>query len=96
MPGRTVTAGNASQQNDASAARPIVAEHKLNANDSGISLGHPTGATGVRVRAELLVAPAGTTVREVATGWGWVNFGLFAAAHRRRFDETPSTTLRRR
>lgn len=47
------------------------------------------------VRAELLVAPAGATVREVAAGWGYANFGLFAAAYRRRFAETPSSTLRR-
>lgn len=47
-------------------------------------------------RAELLVVPAGTTVRDVAAGWGYANFGLFAAAYRRRFGEAPSTTLHRR
>ena len=29
-------------------------EHKLNVNGSGISLGHPIGATGVRILATLL------------------------------------------
>jgi acetyl-CoA C-acetyltransferase len=40
----TVTAGNAAQQNDAAA---------LNVNGSGISLGHPVGATGVRMMTTL-------------------------------------------
>lgn len=48
------------------------------------------------VRAELLAAPAGTTVRDVAAGWGYAHFGLFAAAYRRRFNEMPSSTLHRR
>lgn len=48
------------------------------------------------VRAELLSAPPGATVRGVAAGWGYANFGLFAADYRRRFDETPSATLARR
>ncbi len=48
------------------------------------------------VRAELLVARAGSTVREVAAGWGYANFGLFAAAYRERFEEPPSATLQRR
>src|SRR3990167_6155862 len=91
--GGTVTAGNASQQNDAAAACLVVAEHKLmerlklridqmdlvelneafacqvlavlkglqwddparlNVNGSGISLGHPIGATGVRMLSTLL------------------------------------------
>ncbi|MFT3666034.1 AraC family transcriptional regulator [Piscinibacter sp.] len=47
-------------------------------------------------RAELLVAPAGTTVRDVAADWGWTHFGLFAAAYHGRFGEAPSSTLRRR
>ena len=45
------------------------------------------------VRAELLVAPAGTTVRDIAAGWEYANLGLFAAAYRKRFNETPSSTL---
>lgn len=48
------------------------------------------------VRAELLVAPAGTTVRDVAAEWGYAHFGLFASAYNRRFGETPSATLRKR
>ena len=48
------------------------------------------------VRAELLVAPAGTTVRDIAAGWEYANLGLFAAAYRKRFNETPSSTLHRR
>lgn len=48
------------------------------------------------VRAELLVAPIGTTVRDVAADWGYANLGLFAATYRKRFDEPPSHTLHRR
>jgi len=48
------------------------------------------------VRAELLVAPPGTAVREVAEAWGYVNLGLFAASYRQRFGELPSATLARR
>lgn len=47
------------------------------------------------VRAELLVAPAGRTVRQVAAEWGYANLGLFAAAYGRQFGEMPSATLRR-
>ena len=45
------------------------------------------------VRAELLLAPVGTTVRDIAAGWEYANLGLFAAAYRKRFNETPSSTL---
>lgn len=48
------------------------------------------------VRAELLVAPPGTTVRDVAAAWGFVNPGMFAGHYRRRFGETPSATLGKR
>ncbi len=48
------------------------------------------------VRSQLLLAPAGTRVQDVATDWGYANLGLFAAAYRRRFDESPSVTLKRR
>lgn len=47
------------------------------------------------VRAELLLAtPNGNTVRDIATAWGYAHLGLFAAAYRQRFGETPSQTLR--
>ncbi|MNJ00217.1 transcriptional regulator EutR [compost metagenome] len=48
------------------------------------------------VRAELLMADAGATVRSVAQAWGYANFGLFAAAYQQRFGELPSATLRSR
>lgn len=48
------------------------------------------------VRAELLNAPVGATVRDIAAGWGYANFGLFAAVYRRRFSEFPAATLARR
>ncbi|MBY0466654.1 MAG: AraC family transcriptional regulator [Burkholderiales bacterium] len=48
------------------------------------------------IRAELLLAPAGATVCGIAAQWGYANFGLFAAAYKRRFNETPSQTLRHR
>ena len=76
-PAAIVTAGNASQQNDAAAACLVVAEDRLeelgltptlwfggwsdddsrrdilNVNGSGISLGHPIGATGGRILADM-------------------------------------------
>lgn len=45
------------------------------------------------VRAELLVASAGTRVRDVAEAWGYANLGMFAAGYRSRFGEPPSATL---
>lgn len=45
------------------------------------------------VRAELLLAGKGTTVRTVAAAWGYVNLGLFAAVYKQRFGELPSQTL---
>jgi len=48
------------------------------------------------VRAELLTAAQGTSVREVAEGWGYANLGQFAANYRRRFGELPSATLAQR
>lgn len=48
------------------------------------------------VRAELLVAAPGTRVRDVAEAWGYAHLGLFAAAYKRRFGESPSATLTRR
>lgn len=47
------------------------------------------------VRAELLVAPQGTRVRDVIEAWGYANPGVFAALYRRRFAQTPSQTLGR-
>lgn len=46
------------------------------------------------VRAELLMAGKGTTVRAIAESWGYANLGLLAAAYKRRFGEAPSATLR--
>lgn len=47
------------------------------------------------IRAELAVAdPTRTTVSEVATRWGFLHPGRFAALYRRRFGESPSATLR--
>ncbi|MFH0179830.1 helix-turn-helix domain-containing protein [Streptomyces cacaoi] len=49
-----------------------------------------------RVHQELLTAPSGSvTVTEVALRWGFGHLGEFSAAYRRRFGETPSTTLAR-
>jgi AraC-like DNA-binding protein len=48
------------------------------------------------IRAELLIAPVDSTVSSVAHAWGYANLGLFAAAYRRRFGESPSATLRRK
>lgn len=48
-----------------------------------------------RVRDELLAAaPEETTVSEVATRWGFLHHGRFAAAYRARFGEPPSQTLK--
>lgn len=48
------------------------------------------------VRAELLLADAGTKVRDVAEAWGYASLGMFAASYRQRFGESPSVTLQRR
>lgn len=46
------------------------------------------------VHAELLTAaPGSTTVRDIATGWGYAHMGLFAAAYKRRFGQGPAQTL---
>ena len=39
--------------------------------------------------------PSVTSVASVAYQWGFKNLGRFAAAHSARYDEPPSTTLRR-
>ena len=47
------------------------------------------------VRAELLGAPEGTRVRDVAEAWGLAHLGRFAASYRARFGEPPSASLGR-
>jgi AraC-like DNA-binding protein len=48
-----------------------------------------------KVRDELsLSAPASVTVTEIATRWGFVHLGRFAAVYRDTFGEQPSETLR--
>lgn len=47
------------------------------------------------VRAELRRAPSGATVTHIATSYGFVELGRFAAQYRAMFDENPSVTLRR-
>ena len=47
------------------------------------------------IRTALRHAKAGTTVSEIATFWGYQNFGNFAAAYKKRFGELPSETLGR-
>ena len=48
-----------------------------------------------RVHAELLTSEAQTSVSATAARWGFLHWGRFAAEYRKRFGETPSTTLRR-
>jgi transcriptional regulator GlxA family with amidase domain len=48
-----------------------------------------------QVHKELVAAePGPVTVTEVATRWGFVHLGRFAAAYRQRFTERPSDTIR--
>lgn len=47
------------------------------------------------VRADLLAAPAGASVREIAAAWGYIFLGDFARQYRQQFGELPSETLRR-
>jgi AraC-like DNA-binding protein len=47
-----------------------------------------------RARDQLLAAPVGTTVREVALRCGFSHLGRFSADYQRAFDESPSETLR--
>jgi AraC-like DNA-binding protein/tetratricopeptide (TPR) repeat protein len=48
------------------------------------------------VRRQLLRAPPGATVTQVATGCGFNHLGRFALAYRDRHGESPSDTLQRR
>jgi acetyl-CoA C-acetyltransferase len=52
-----VTAGNACGQSDGAAVSVVTTANRaaelLNVNGSGISLGHPVGATGGRIQATL-------------------------------------------
>lgn len=45
------------------------------------------------IRDALLRARPGSTVSGIAAGWGYQNFGNFAALYRKRFGELPSQTL---
>ena len=47
-------------------------------------------------RRQLLRAPPGRGVTQVATGCGFNHLGRFALAYRQRHGESPSDTLRRR
>lgn len=47
------------------------------------------------VRAALLTAPPGATVRAIALEWGYLNLGMFAGHYRKHYGELPSRTLRR-
>lgn len=49
----------------------------------------------IGVRNDLLSACPGKTVTEIASEWGYVNFGVFAKVYRNRFGENPSQTLSR-
>lgn len=48
-----------------------------------------------RVRDALQIAPAGTTVKEVANRWGFTHLGRFSRDYARRYGENPSETLSR-
>lgn len=45
-----------------------------------------------RVRDELLLAPEGTTVTEIALRWGFYHLGRFAQEYRALFGQSPSQT----
>jgi AraC-like DNA-binding protein len=49
-----------------------------------------------RVRDELVLGAAGASIATVAHRYGFTNLTRFGAAFRRRFNETPSSLLRRR
>jgi transcriptional regulator GlxA family with amidase domain len=47
-----------------------------------------------QVRQTLLRADPGASVTEIAMGSGFTHMGRFSIAYRRRFDESPSQTLK--
>lgn len=47
-----------------------------------------------RAHADLLAAPVGTSVSEVAMRWGFAHLGRFAEQYRRKFGVLPSETVR--
>ncbi len=47
------------------------------------------------LRAELQSAPPERAIAEIASGWGFANFGALAGQYRRRFGELPSQTRAR-
>ncbi len=49
----------------------------------------------IGIRNALRHARSNTTISEIATFWGYHNFGNFAAAYKKRFGERPSETLSR-
>ncbi|MBN9512540.1 MAG: AraC family transcriptional regulator [Alphaproteobacteria bacterium] len=49
----------------------------------------------IGIRNALRHAKSNATISEVATFWGYHNFGNFAAAYKKRFGELPSETLGR-
>ena len=46
------------------------------------------------VRADLLAAAPDASVKVIAAWWGYSSLGVFAAAYKGSFDESPSQTLR--
>ncbi len=47
-----------------------------------------------RAHADLLAAPPGTTVTDIALRWGFSHFGRFSALYRARFGLSPRDTLK--
>lgn len=48
-----------------------------------------------RVREDLLAAPPGTRVTDIALRWGFTHLGRFSLEYRQAFGESPSATLAR-
>lgn len=48
-----------------------------------------------RIRSELLIGSPETTIKDVASRWGFTHLGRFSAAYAKRFGELPSVTLSR-
>jgi AraC-like DNA-binding protein/tetratricopeptide (TPR) repeat protein len=49
-----------------------------------------------RARRDLLTGPPDASVTDIALRWGFRHLGRFAVLYRRRYDESPSATLRHR